>query len=64
MMITYLQHTDPAVPHYRAAEWNFQRGAAATVDRPFLGWQGRFFLHDVSVKLRRCPRVLLTRYTQ
>ncbi|KJA16239.1 hypothetical protein HYPSUDRAFT_47552 [Hypholoma sublateritium FD-334 SS-4] len=48
IMITYLHHTDPTLPHYRGGEWNFQRGAAATVDRPFLGWQGRFFLHDVA----------------
>ena len=47
-MITYLHHTDPILPHYRGREWNFQRGAAATVDRNFLGWQGRFFLHDVA----------------
>lgn len=48
IMITYLHHTDPVVPHYRGTEWTFQRGAAATVDRPILGWQGRFFLHDVA----------------
>ncbi|KAF8069221.1 fatty acid desaturase-domain-containing protein [Lyophyllum atratum] len=48
IMITYLHHTDPVVPHYRNKAWNVQRGAAATVDRPFLGWQGRFFLHDVA----------------
>ncbi|KAF8059791.1 fatty acid desaturase-domain-containing protein [Lyophyllum atratum] len=48
IMITYLHHTDPEMPHYRGKEWNFQRGAAATVDRNFLGWQGRFFLHDVA----------------
>lgn len=48
IMITYLHHTDPILPHYRGKEWNFQRGAAATVDRDFLGWQGRFFLHDVA----------------
>jgi hypothetical protein len=48
IMITYLHHTDPSLPHYRGKEWNFQRGAAATVDRNFLGWQGRFFLHDVA----------------
>ncbi|KAF9035181.1 fatty acid desaturase-domain-containing protein [Panaeolus papilionaceus] len=48
IMITYLHHTDPKLPHYRGKEWNFQRGAAATVDRNFLGWQGRFFLHDVA----------------
>ncbi|KAI0753261.1 fatty acid desaturase-domain-containing protein [Daedaleopsis nitida] len=48
IMITYLHHTDPKLPHYRQTEWNFQRGAAATVDRNFLGWMGRFFLHDVA----------------
>ncbi|KAL6302049.1 linoleoyl phosphatidylcholine delta-12 acetylenase [Sparassis latifolia] len=48
IMITYLHHTDPELPHYRNAQWNFQRGAAATVDRDFLGWMGRFFLHDVA----------------
>ncbi|KAJ7247429.1 fatty acid desaturase-domain-containing protein [Mycena haematopus] len=48
IMITYLHHTDPIIPHFRGKEWNFQRGAAATVDRPFLGWQGNFFLHSVA----------------
>lgn len=48
IMITYLHHTDIELPHYRNGQWNFQRGAAATVDRNFLGWQGRFFLHDVA----------------
>lgn len=47
-MITYLQHTDSHLPHYRKGAWNFQRGAASTADREFLGWQGRFFLHDVA----------------
>ena len=47
-MITFLHHTDLELPHYRAGQWNFQRGAAATIDRSFLGWQGRFFLHDVA----------------
>ncbi|KIJ33544.1 hypothetical protein M422DRAFT_183103 [Sphaerobolus stellatus SS14] len=48
IMITYLHHTDPQLPHFRKGEWSFQRGAACTVDRDFLGWQGRFFLHDVA----------------
>ncbi|KAJ7510608.1 fatty acid desaturase-domain-containing protein, partial [Mycena galericulata] len=48
IMITYLHHTDPVIPHFRGREWNFQRGAAATVDRDFLGWQGNFFLHSVA----------------
>lgn len=47
IMITYLHHTDINIPHYRDGQWNFQRGAASTIDRDFLGWQGRFFLHDI-----------------
>ncbi|KAI8393705.1 fatty acid desaturase-domain-containing protein [Radiomyces spectabilis] len=34
-LITYLQHTDPKLPHYRENLWNFQRGAALTVDRSY-----------------------------
>ncbi|KIY48087.1 hypothetical protein FISHEDRAFT_44005 [Fistulina hepatica ATCC 64428] len=48
IMITYLHHTAPYMPHYRNKEWNFQRGAAGTVDRDFLGWQGTFFLHNMA----------------
>ena len=47
-MFTYLHHSDPTIPHYRKAEWTFLRGALATVDRPLLGWMGRFFLHNIS----------------
>ncbi|KAF7790460.1 hypothetical protein EIP86_001415 [Pleurotus ostreatoroseus] len=46
--ITYLQHTDPEVPYYREGEWTFTRGAVATIDRDFLGWMGKFFLHNAS----------------
>ncbi|KAG6821135.1 hypothetical protein H0H93_006474 [Arthromyces matolae] len=48
VMFTYLHHSDPSIPHYRKAEWSFLRGAAATVDRPLLGWCGRFFFHNIS----------------
>jgi fatty acid desaturase len=48
VMITYLHHTDPVLPHYRNKVWTFSRGAAATVDRDFLGWMGSFFLHGVA----------------
>ena len=48
VMITYLHHTDPALPHYRGNEWSYARGAAATVDRDFLGPMGDFFLHGVA----------------
>lgn len=44
--ITYLQHTDPRLPHYSASEWNFARGASATIDRDF-GFIGKHIFHDI-----------------
>jgi omega-6 fatty acid desaturase (delta-12 desaturase) len=44
--ITYLQHTDPTLPHYEPEAWNFTRGAAATIDREF-GFIGRQLLHGI-----------------
>ena len=44
--ITFLQHTDPSLPHYEAPAWNFTRGAAATIDREF-GFIGRHLLHGI-----------------
>ncbi|KAK5659212.1 hypothetical protein OQA88_1303 [Cercophora sp. LCS_1] len=44
--ITFLQHTDPSLPHYTADTWNFVRGAAATIDREF-GFIGRHLLHGI-----------------
>jgi omega-6 fatty acid desaturase (delta-12 desaturase) len=44
--ITFLQHTDPTLPHYEASSWNFARGAAATIDREF-GFIGRSLLHGI-----------------
>ncbi|PYH98514.1 hypothetical protein BO71DRAFT_395108 [Aspergillus ellipticus CBS 707.79] len=44
--ITYLQHTDPTLPHYNPDVWNFARGAAATIDRDF-GFVGRHILHGI-----------------
>ncbi|KAG6850284.1 hypothetical protein H0H93_015541 [Arthromyces matolae] len=37
VLITFLQHTDPLLPHYRAPEFTFPRGALATLDRNLLG---------------------------
>jgi len=48
VLLTFLQHTDPTIPHYRHPQWTFVRGALATVDRPLLGWIGRVFLHNIS----------------
>jgi omega-6 fatty acid desaturase (delta-12 desaturase) len=44
--ITYLQHTDPTLPHYTGSSWNYVRGAAATIDREF-GFVGRTLLHGI-----------------
>lgn len=44
--ITFLQHTDPTLPHYDAKTWTFARGAAATIDREF-GFIGRHLLHGI-----------------
>lgn len=44
--ITFLQHTDPTLPHYEPASWNFARGAAATIDREF-GFIGRSLFHGI-----------------
>lgn len=46
VFITFLQHSDPQMPHYEAHQWNFARGAAATIDREF-GFVGKFMLHDI-----------------
>jgi omega-6 fatty acid desaturase / acyl-lipid omega-6 desaturase (Delta-12 desaturase) len=44
--ITFLQHTDPTLPHYDAHTWTFTRGAAATIDREF-GFIGRHLFHGI-----------------
>nr|AIB55752.1 delta-12 fatty acid desaturase [Fragaria x ananassa]QUE41923.1 omega-6 fatty acid desaturase endoplasmic reticulum isozyme 2 [Fragaria x ananassa] len=33
VLITYLQHTHPSLPHYDSSEWDWLRGALSTVDR-------------------------------
>jgi omega-6 fatty acid desaturase (delta-12 desaturase) len=44
--ITFLQHTDPSLPHYTAESWTYTRGAAATIDRDF--WPiGPYCFHDI-----------------
>ncbi|CCX05374.1 fatty acid desaturase-domain-containing protein [Pyronema domesticum] len=44
--ITFLQHTDPSLPHYNPETWNYCRGAAATIDREF-GFIGRHLMHGI-----------------
>ncbi|KAL7113324.1 hypothetical protein ACP275_04G054700 [Erythranthe tilingii] len=35
VLITFLQHTHPSLPHYDSSEWDWLRGALATVDRDY-----------------------------
>lgn len=35
VLITYLQHTHPSLPHYDSTEWEWLKGALATVDRDY-----------------------------
>lgn len=53
VMITYLQHTDPALPHYHADTWNFQRGALCTMDRNLLGPVGPYLMHGAIIFFAR-----------
>ncbi|KAI8815066.1 delta-12 fatty acid desaturase [Cladochytrium replicatum] len=46
-MLTYLQHTDVKVPHYRDGQFNFVRGALSTVDRSF-GPVLNYFFHHIT----------------
>jgi omega-6 fatty acid desaturase (delta-12 desaturase) len=55
VLITFLQHTDPLLPHYRAPEFTFPRGALSTLDRNLLGdcgslmgWIGAHATHGIS----------------
>ncbi|KAI0247144.1 fatty acid desaturase-domain-containing protein [Lactifluus subvellereus] len=55
VLITFLQHTDPLLPHYRSEEFTFPRGALATLDRNLLGdlgslmgWIGATATHGIS----------------
>jgi len=40
VFITFLQHTDPALPHYQASAFTFPRGALSTFDRKLMGGPG------------------------
>ncbi|KZP26759.1 delta12-fatty acid desaturase [Athelia psychrophila] len=55
VLITFLQHTDPLLPHYRATDFSFVRGALCTIDRsllgdlgPVAGWIGATLTHGIS----------------
>jgi fatty acid desaturase len=35
VLYTWLQHTDPSIPHYGDGEWTWVRGALSTIDRDY-----------------------------
>jgi omega-6 fatty acid desaturase (delta-12 desaturase) len=45
VMITFLQHTHPSLPHYSEGEWDWLRGALSTVDRSFGPYLDKAFHH-------------------
>jgi len=45
VLITYLQHTDTYIPHFREGEWTWLRGALCTVDRSFGKWMDGVIHH-------------------
>lgn len=45
VLYTWLQHTDPSVPHYGAGEWTWVKGALSTIDRPYGIFD--FFHHEI-----------------
>ncbi len=48
VMITCLQHTDVGLPHYKAEEWTFPRGALCTIDRSWLWPIGPYLFHGIA----------------
>lgn len=47
VLITFLQHTDYYIPHYRDGEFDWLRGALSTVDRSF-GWVMDHLFHHIA----------------
>ena len=45
VLITFLQHTDTYIPHFRGEDWYWLRGALCTVDRSFGKWLDGVFHH-------------------
>ncbi|KAG8981563.1 hypothetical protein FRB94_009454 [Tulasnella sp. JGI-2019a] len=42
VLITYLNHSDPKLPHWETSEFTFARGALSTFDRDLMGGTGTF----------------------
>lgn len=45
VLYTWLQHTDPSIPHYGEGEWTWVKGALSTIDRPYYIFD--FFHHRI-----------------
>ncbi|KAI9269643.1 delta-12 fatty acid desaturase [Helicostylum pulchrum] len=50
VLVAYLHHTDPKIPHYCDGVFNFQRGAALTIDRSY-GFLINYSHHHISHSL-------------
>ncbi|MCD7467974.1 Delta(12)-fatty-acid desaturase [Datura stramonium] len=50
VLITFLHHTHPSLPHYNSYEWNWLRGALTTVDRDY-GVLNNIFHHIVDTHI-------------
>ena len=45
VLYTWLQHTDPTVPHYGESDWTWVAGALSTIDRPYYIFD--YLHHDI-----------------
>ena len=45
VLYTWLQHTDPSIPHFGEGEWTWIKGALSTIDRPYYIFD--FFHHRI-----------------
>ncbi|KAJ4831711.1 Delta(12) fatty acid desaturase [Turnera subulata] len=57
IIITYLHHTNPTLPHYDNSEWEWFRGALSTIDLDF-GWLNRVLHHVTNTHI--CHHLIST----
>ncbi|KAJ6643918.1 Delta(12)-acyl-lipid-desaturase [Pseudolycoriella hygida] len=51
LIVTYLQHTDTYIPHFREGEWTWLRGALCTVDRSYGKFLDVIFHHTTDAHI-------------
>ncbi|KAF8132651.1 hypothetical protein K438DRAFT_1998513 [Mycena galopus ATCC 62051] len=57
VLITFLQHTDPLLPHYCAPQFTFPHGALSTLDRNLLSDLGSIMARIVVWKTKTLPTI-------